>query len=191
MNYACIATLAIAAGTAIAQPVETFLIPIPEIGEVFLFDSGFIPGSADFAGGTVIDAQLNLTLRVDAAPPGSDFTSDASHFDARVVLPVDIDGGTPGAQLGVVDIIGANEGLSGIGTFNVSRQLDHIIGGTWEVPVLFTAETFFGISPTQQVVGTTFPFQLSFITVTVQAVPGPGALAGAGALGVVATRRRR
>ncbi|MFI4894537.1 MAG: hypothetical protein ACIAQ0_14075 [Phycisphaerales bacterium JB058] len=188
---AIIATLA-GSGIAVsagAQNTHTFLIPIPEIGQEFFFDSSFIPLSTDFDGGTVIDARLDLTLQVEAAPPGDTRISDAAHFDANIIVPVDILP-APGTQAGVVDILGSNEGLSGTGLFNVSRSIDHLIGGKWDANLFFTASTYYGIDADHVVIGTVFPFESSFVSITVQQIPAPASASVFG-LALIAARRRR
>lgn len=190
MRNITVLTLTCAAGAANAQPTHTFLIPIPEIGQEFFFDSSFIPDSPAFDGGTVIDARLELTLQVDPAPLGDPRISDAAHFDANIIVPVDILP-APGTQAGVVDIRGADEGLSGTGLFNVSRPIDHLIGGTWDANLFFTASTYYGIDADHVVIGTVFPFQESFVTITVMQVPAPASATLLGVSALAFTRRRR
>ncbi len=181
--------LAAAAAPALAGPTETFFIPIPEIGTELFFNNGGIPNSNLFNGGTVIDARLELVLTVTDADPGSGLTSSAANFRSELIIPVDIEP-QPGVQAGVVLINGDDEGWSGTGEFTISRQIDSLIGGTWTSPLFYTASTYLGSSATDVVIGTTNGFFTSFVTVTVEQVPSPGA-AGVLAMGGLMAARRR
>jgi hypothetical protein len=186
--------LAVSAALASAGPLgggdtETFLVPIPDIGETFFLGNGIIPGSNDFNGGTVIDARLELVLNVFPTEPGDPRVSSAEWFESEILVPVDLDPAEPGAQIPVVRILGSDEGWSGTGEFTISRTLDDIIGGVWTSPLFYSASTYDGISQDEIVLGSVDFFN-SFVSVTVQ-IPAPGGLAALAAFGTVATRRRR
>lgn len=191
MRSFVMAAVAAGASVASAAPTATFQIAIPEIGQEFFIDSGFIPGSSEFAGGRVIDARLDFMLEVVAAEPGDPFVSSAEYLRAEILVPVDLDPITPGAQVPVIEINGADEGWSGTGTFTISRQLDELIGGEWYVPLIFTTSVYPGAGAGQVVLGTTFPFVHSFVSITVEQVPAPTSAGVLAVAGVLATRRRR
>lgn len=190
MAIAATAVAPAAAGVADGE-ITTFLIPIPELGTEFFFDNGLIPGSNDFNGATVIDARLELVLDVTATDPDDPRVSDAAFFESEAIVPVDFDPVTPGNQFLNIITTGANEGWSGTGTFTISRTLDELIGGTWISPVFYSATTYNGISSDEIVLGTTNAFELSFIVITVQQVPAPGATSLLAGAGLMAARRRR
>lgn len=170
--------------------IRTFLIPLPEVGTKFFFNNGAIPDSNAFHGGTVIDARIDLVLDVFATDPGDSRVSSAAFFQSEAIVPVDFDSSTPGNQFFNVITTGANEGWSGTGTFTLSRTIDELIGGTWISPTFYTATTYDGISADEIVLGTLYPFEQSFISVTVQ-IPAPATTALLASGGLLATRRRR
>tara|TARA_R110000782_G_scaffold124058_4_gene215555 strand:+ start:5435 stop:6034 length:600 start_codon:yes stop_codon:yes gene_type:complete len=170
--------------------IETFEIPLPEIGENLFFNNGGIPFSNEFDGGVVIDARLEVVLRVDPAAPGDPRTSSAAHFFSELVIPVDTDLGTAGNQLASFNVSGADEGWSGTGTFTISRQLDWLIGGVWASPVFYSASTYPGLDSDRIVLGTLGGYDTSYVSVTVRRIPAPGT-AGAVLLGLISCRRRR
>lgn len=170
--------------------VETFEIPLPEIGENLFFNNGGIPFSNQFDGGTVIDARLEVVLQVDPVAPGDPRTSSAAHFFSELVIPVDTDPGAAGNQLASFNVSGADEGWSGTGTFTISRQLDWLIGGVWASPVFYSASTYPGLDQDRIVLGTLGGYDTSYVSVTVRRVPAPGT-AGAVLLGLASFRRRR
>lgn len=184
---------ALAAAPAVAAPgdVQTFLIPIPEIGTTLFFSNDLIPGSNDFNGGEIIDARLDLVLDVVASGPDDPRISSAAHFRSEVIVPVDVDPVTPGGQLLAVRINGEDEGWDGTGTFTISRQLDAFIGGTWVSPTFYSATTDIGVDSNNVVLGTVNPFISSFISITVREIPAPSGVALIGAAGLLAARRRR
>lgn len=191
---------AIAATAAVASAQsQEFTFPMPPLNQEFFFDSGFIPGAPDFAGGTVTDARVTLSITVEESPPGDPRVSGAEHFYTEIVFPVDTDPVTPGVQAYVGVIDGAAEGWSGLGTFTIDREIPELLGGEFIVPLLFTATTLAGNDSTTTVnlaeplnpdIAVP-PFVVDdgwFMTVTVP-TPGVGAVAALGALAL--TRRRR
>ena len=167
----------------------TFLVPIPDIGQEFFFGNGIIPGSNDFNGGTVIDARLELVLNVVPTDAGDPRVSSAEFFRSQVLVPVDLDPVTPGAQIPGLLINGADEGWSGTGEFTISRELPELVGGIWTSPLFYTATTEPGISNDEIVLGQV-DFFSSFISVTVQ-IPAPAAGGVLAMGGLIAARRRR
>lgn len=185
--------IATAASAQIGNPnIRTFQIPIPEIGTEFFFNNGGIPFSNEFDGGLVIDARLELVLEVLPTDPGDPRVSSGAHFLSEVIVPVDLDPSATGVQAAALTISGQDEGWDGTGTFTISRTLDDLIGSTWASPIFYTASTYNGISADEIVLGTVFPFEESFVTVTVdRSIPAP-ATTGALLLGAgLAARRRR
>lgn len=180
-------------GGSADDPTMEFQVPIPELGQEFFFGNGIIPFSNDFHGGTVIDARLDLVLDVVDAPPGDPRISGAQHFFASILVPVDLDPVTEGAQIPAINISGMDEGWEGTGRFTISRTLDGLIGGTWYSPLFYTAVVEDVFDENHIVAGTTNPFIESFITITVQnpSIPAPGALGVLGLSAIGAARRRR
>ena len=170
--------------------IRTFQIPLPEVGTKFFFNNGSIPDSNLFNGGTVIDARLDLVLDVFETDPNDPRVSSAAYFQSEVIVPVDFDSSMPGNQFFNVITTGAQEGWSGTGTFTLSRTIDELIGGTWVSPTFYTASTYDGISANEIVLGTLYPFEQSFISVTVQ-IPAPATTGLLASAAFVAVRRRR
>ena len=180
-------------GGSADDPTMEFQVPIPELGTEFFLGNGIIPFSNDFHGGTVIDARLDLVLDVVDAPPGDPRISGAQYFFASILVPVDLDPVTDGAQIPAINISGMDEGWEGTGRFTISRTLDDLIGGTWFSPLFYTAVTVDVFDENHIVAGTTNPFIESFITITVQNpdIPAPSALGALGLAGLALARRRR
>ncbi len=183
------ATAATHAGISTGD-TATFLIPFADVGQTLFLGNAIIPGSNDFDGAIVIDARLQLTLNVVPTAPDDPRVSDAAFFEAEAIVPVDITPSTDTNDFLNIIVTGANEGWSGTGTFTIDRQLDALIGGEWVSPVFYSASTYDGISQDQIVLGSVDFFN-SYISVTVQQVPAPSALATLGLAGLCATRRRR
>lgn len=195
MRLTATITVAATVSSAAAQfgnpDVETFFVPIPEIGTELFLGNGGIPNSNDFNGAIITDARLELVLDVFETGPGDERNSSAANFVSEIIVPVDLDPLTPGVQAALIVINGADEGWSGTGRFTISRTLDELIGSTWSSPLFYSASTYNGISQDDIVLGTINGFFTSFISVTAdRTVPSPatlGLLAGAGML----ARRRR
>jgi hypothetical protein len=188
-----LAGLAGLAATAMGGPIggadtETFLVPIPDIGQEFFLGNGIIPNSNAFNGGTVINAQLQLNLTVVPTDPGDPRESSAAYFRSQILVPVDLDP-APGAQIPGIVISGADKGWSGTGQFTISRDLPELIGGTWVSPLFYSAVTEPGLNNDQIVLGEV-DFFSSFIAVTVQ-IPAPAGTAALAMGGLLASRRRR
>lgn len=189
--------VAIAVALPAASQSTTFEIPMPPLGQEFFFDSGFIPGSTDFAGGIVIDARVTLSITVNDLLPGDGRNNGAEFFRTEIVFPVDIDPATPGVQAFATVIDGAAEGWSGAGTFTIDRAIPELIGGEWLAPFFFTATSFNGDGD-QNIVNLAEPLNANinqlviddgyFLTV---AVPTPASAGLFGFAGLAATRRRR
>ena len=169
--------------------IETFFVPIPDIGQEFFLNNGIIPNSDNFNGGTVIDARLELNLTVLPTDFGDSRVSSAEYFRSNILVPVDLDLGTPGAQIPAVFINGAEEGWSGTGLFTISRDLPDLIGGTWTSPIFYTSVTEPGLDNNRIVLGEV-DFSSSFISVTVQ-IPAPAGGGVLACMGLIAARRRR
>ncbi|MAY74707.1 MAG: hypothetical protein CMJ31_08365 [Phycisphaerae bacterium] len=137
---ASIAPTAFAGGAA----TRVFEFPMPPLNTEFFFDSGFIPGAMEFAGGTIVEASVMVSIDVAEAPAGEERSNGAEYFYTEIVFPVDLDAETPGVQAFATAIDGAEEGWSGLGSFSLEREVPELIGSTFVVPLFFSATTFGG-----------------------------------------------